>query len=81
MAEKRPEAFLDTHKLSEDQRIDVIGHAVTEHGKTVAVCVDDVVGKPERYIKKLKERFPGVVVLERVKGPVAGVVTIRVGPQ
>lgn len=77
----KPEAYQDLHELSEDERIDVIGHTVTAHGKTVAVCVDDVQVKVDRYVQKLKAKFPGVVILDIVKGPVAGVRTIRVGPQ
>jgi hypothetical protein len=77
----KPEAFLDLHRLSEDQRIDMIGHTVTEHGKTVAVCVDDITGKPERYIAKVQKLFPGVAVLGQFKGPTPGVVTIKFGPQ
>lgn len=78
---KKPEGFADLHLLAEDDRITVIGRYVTEHGKTVGVCVDDVPGKPERYARKLRERFPGIVILDTTKGPTAGVVTIRVGPQ
>lgn len=78
---KKPEALVDLHSLSEDERIGVIGHTVTEHGKTVAVCVDDNAAKVARYIRKLRERFPGIVVLSQEKGPTRGVVTIRVGPQ
>jgi len=79
--EKRPEAFVDLHALSEDERIQMIGHTVVAHGKTVGVMVDDLPGKVERYLKKLRERFPTVVVLSQTKGPVDGVVTIKVGPQ
>lgn len=78
---KKPEAFVDLHRLSEDERIAHIGHMVTEHGKTVGVCVDDINSKVDRYIKKVLGRFPGVALLDRVKGPVAGVVTLRFGPQ
>jgi hypothetical protein len=77
----KPEGYSDLHKLSEDERIEVIGHTVTVHGKTVAVCVDDVQAKVDRYVQKLQARFPGVVILDITKGPVAGVRTIRVGPQ
>jgi hypothetical protein len=78
---KKPEGYADLHALSEDERIGVIGHTVTAHGKTVAVCVDDQPAKVERYKRKLRERFPSVVILDTTKGPVKGVVTIRVGPQ
>jgi hypothetical protein len=78
---KKPEGYADLHQLSEDDRIATIGHYVTEHGKAVAVCVDDVQAKVDRYVRKLRERFPGLVILDITKGPTAGVRTIRVGPQ
>lgn len=78
---KKPEAFVDLHRLTEDQRIDMIGHTVTEHGKTVAVCVDDVPGKADRYSRKVLDRYPGVVELDRFRGPTPGVITIKFGPQ
>jgi len=78
---KKPEGFVDLHALSEDERIDMIGHAVTVHGKTVGVLIDDQPGKVERYRRKLRDRFPAAVVLDQTSGPVEGVVTIRVGPQ
>lgn len=77
---KRPEAYVDLHSLAEDERIDMIGHTVTVHGKTAAVCVDDLPGKPERYIDKLTRRFPGLRIIDQCKGPTPGVITIRVGP-
>lgn len=75
----RPEGFADLADLPEDKRIEIIGHTVTVHGKTVAVCVDDVASKVARYVRKLSA-IPGVVVLDQTKGPVKGSVTIRVGP-
>lgn len=81
MADKRPEAFVDLHRLTEDQRIEHIAHTVVEHGKTVGVCVDDVPGKADRYVRKMKERHPTVALLDRFNGPVAGVVTLKFGPQ
>lgn len=77
---KGPEALVDLHKLTEDQRIDHIGHVVTAHGKTVAICVDATPGKAERYVRKLKRKFPGVTLIDTTDGPTKGVVTIRVGP-
>lgn len=78
---KKPEGFADLADLPEDERIAMIGHYVTAHGKTVAVCVDDVQAKVDRYVRKLREGFPGLVILDITKGPVAGARTIRVGPQ
>ena len=73
-----PKAYADMHNLPEDQRIWFIAHQVIDHGLTVAVFVDDEPGKPERYAEKL--RAFGVVVLSQSKGPVANVVTLKVGP-
>jgi hypothetical protein len=64
--------------MPEDERIRVIAHYVRDHGLTVAVCVDDEVGKPERYARKLSAL--GVVVLSQQSGPVPNVITLKVGP-
>lgn len=72
-----PKGFADLADLPEDERIKVIARHVVAHGQTVAVCVDDEPGKPERYAVKL--RALGVAVLEQHKGPVANVVTLKVG--
>jgi hypothetical protein len=74
----RPRGFQDLADLPEDERIAAIAHYVLEHGLTVAVCVDDWPGKPERYAQKLRAR--GVVVLSQQSGPIAKVVTLKVGP-
>lgn len=74
-----PEAFFDLYKLDEDKRIDLIGHMVMTHKKTVAIMVDDEPDKPERYIRKLKQKFPMITTEGPFKGPVKDVVTIKVG--
>jgi hypothetical protein len=58
VAQRRPEGFADLADLPEDERIGIIGHYIVEHGKTVAVCVDDWAGKAERYIEKINEAVP-----------------------
>lgn len=70
--------FFDAHNLPEDTRIELIGQTVMKlgAGRTTGVCVDDEPGKPERYVKKLTEKFPAVKVLSQSPGPVPGVVTI-----
>jgi hypothetical protein len=87
--QKGPQAFIDLHRLEEDHRIATIGHTVTAHHKTVAVMVeiherdddsDPAGAKGDRYIRKIRERFSEVVVLERFNGPVAGVESIKFGP-
>jgi hypothetical protein len=75
---KGPKAFADLAALPEDERIRVIAHHVLVHGLTVAVCVDDEPDKPERYERKL--RALGCAVLSRSRGPVANVITLKVGP-
>lgn len=71
--------FVDLYRLSEDERIDVIGRTAREAQNPVGFMVE---AKPkvkaERYISKLLERFPDLRVLERAKGPTPGVVTITV---
>lgn len=74
----RPSGFADLADLPEDDRIQAIAHYVRDHGRTAAVCVDDEPGKPERYARKLAAH--GCRIVELVKGPVPGVVTLKVGP-
>lgn len=79
---KKPKnpVYADLGDFEEDQRIGTIGLAAMAHGQTVAFVTDDDPGKADRYIRKLKERFPGISVIERFNGPVAGTVTVKVGP-
>lgn len=73
---KRP-IYRDMGDESEDERILAIGNAVMR-GHKVAFITDDEPGKPERYIAKLRKRFPSLIVLDQLKGPIAGTVTVRV---
>lgn len=50
------------------------------HRKTVGFVVDADPGKADRYIAKLKEKFPGIVVLGKFAGPVKNTVSVKVGP-
>lgn len=72
--------FMDVGDLEEDKRIDMIVHQARDHKKVVAFITDDIPDKPERYIRKIKEKYPEVVVFDRFKGPVENTVTIKVGP-
>lgn len=72
--------FADLADHDEDKRINIIGSTVMSTRKTAAVVVDDVPGKLERYVKKLKERFPGIVILDEIAGPTPGARTVRCGP-
>lgn len=71
--------FQDMAHVEEDQRIQMIGEMVIREGKTVGVLVDDIPAKVERYLRKIKERFPQIKVEYQGKGPTPGVVTIRLG--
>lgn len=70
--------FADIADLEEDRRIDVIGHRAIDHRETVAFVTDDDPGKADRYIRKLKAKFPLIEEIERGKGPVKGTVYIKV---
>jgi len=73
--------YLNLGDQSEDDRIDTIGRAVVASQSLCGFCVDDEPGKPERYIEKLRARFPELAVVDQIKGPVPGVVTVRVQPK
>lgn len=77
---KSPPRFVDLADFDEDFRIDAIVHQVRDHKKTVGFIVEDEAGKADRYIKKLRAKLPGITVHGPVKGPVAGTVTVKVGP-
>lgn len=72
--------YADIADLEEDRRIDLIGHTVMEHRKTVAFVTDADAGKADRYVTKLQAKFPGIVVIDRFLGPVANTVSVKVGP-
>lgn len=73
--------FADLGDLDEDERITQIGYAVAVHKMTVAFIVDAVPGKADRYMRKLRERFPDRIrELGRMPGPVANTITVKVGP-
>lgn len=73
-----PRAFMDLHRLSEDERIAVIGEfCLANPARRVAVPTDDEQGKAERYKRKLEERYPQLRV--ELAGPLMkGVVLLRV---
>lgn len=73
--------FADLADLGEDYRIKIIGETVLKHRKVVSFVTDaKPPSKVDRYIKKLLERYPGVVVLERLAGPGPDAVSVKVGP-
>lgn len=75
----KPKAVFDLHRVSEDDRITMIADSIMGMGSTglVGVLVDDVPGKPERYIEKLTTRFPLIELVDRGPGPVEKVVLLR----
>ena len=64
----------------EDDRIQKIGEMVMKDKLVVGFVTDAEPGKADRYISKLKERFPGIRVIARGDGPVPEVVWVKVGP-
>jgi hypothetical protein len=78
MNRKLPKAFVDLHRLSEDERIVVIGDYCLAHpSEKVAVPTDDEPGKPERYKRKIETKYPQLRV--EIVGPLTpGSILLRV---
>lgn len=72
--------YLDIADHDEDDQIQMIGKTAMGLKKKVGFVTDSEPGKADRYIKKLQERFPGIVVLSRGDGPVPDCVYVTVGP-
>ena len=70
--------FLDLGDEQEDDRINAIGNAAMSTPGTVAFITDADPGKAERYIAKIKERFPFVRIVARHPGPVKDTVSVIV---
>lgn len=77
----KPKVLVDLYRLSEDERIEWIGEK-TMRDSTAVFCVDhDRVekGKADRYMRKLRERFPRVREVRREEDtPVHNVTTVHV---
>ena len=71
--------YVDLGDFNEDTRILAIGSQVMKEKKTVAFVTDDEPDKAERYIRKLRLRFPGIRIIDKFKGPVPKTITVRVG--
>lgn len=78
--------FVDVKSLTEEQRITLIGRSVMEAPASSAdkpIMVGFVVEtgeKADRYIRKLKEEFPGIRLIDQVKDcPFKGMTTVRIG--
>lgn len=78
---KKPK-YMDLADLPENKRIQAIGE-IANSGKVVTFIVDtegkDGNAKADRYMKKIKSRFPNVIELGRFPGPVDDVITIKIG--
>ncbi|HEX5461859.1 MAG TPA: hypothetical protein VFX20_17985 [Steroidobacteraceae bacterium] len=73
--------WADLAGKDEDRRIQIIGETAAA-GRIVGVCLEkDQAEKIARYVRKITERYPTVVELSRVDGPVENVITLRFGPR
>jgi hypothetical protein len=72
--------YADLANQNEDDRIAVIGNAVMQ-GAKVGFIVDADPGKAERYIEKLKTRFPGIVIVGTSPGPAPATIFVKVERQ
>ena len=69
--------FKDLSDLEEDKRIQMIGDAASS-GMVVGFITDDTPGKADRYVAKLKAKFPKIAVVRRFNGPARGTVTVKI---
>ena len=75
-----PKIAADLHRLPEDERIRLIGESAAS-GQIVGVMLEkDEPEKIERYVRKIKQRFPTVTLLDRTEFT-PSVVTLRFGPK
>jgi hypothetical protein len=72
--------FEDIAGEPEDERIRLIGEKTMGEKIMVGFVVDAEEGKADRYIAKLRERFPGIRVMWKGEGPVADTVLVKVAP-
>ena len=73
-------AYADIADFDEGTRIETIGRYVMSHRtEKVAFITDAEPGKADRYIERLKTRFPEIIVFGRSDGPIPTTVTISVG--
>lgn len=74
-------AYADIANSDEDERIKIIGEYVMTQRNTARVVTDDVPPeKAERYQRKLRERFPGIVLGPIMPTGVKGSVFFNAGP-
>lgn len=75
---KRKIPYIDLENFKEDQRIQVIGQtAMDRPGVVVGLVTNSESGKAERYIAKIQEWFPQLVITHKGPGPVAGTTLVK----
>ena len=79
MNPERKPLYADLHDLSEDDRIKLIAETVLSAGMVTGFLVEND-KKADRYIEKLRKRFPGVDILGKMRGPTKGIILVKVGP-
>lgn len=72
--------YKDLADLGEDERIRQIGEKAMVEKLDVGFVTDVEAGKAERYVAKLRERFPGIRLISIGPGPVCNTVLVKVGP-
>ncbi len=72
--------FADIADREEDDRIDIIGHRAIAHQETVGFLVEADGKKADRYIEKLRKKFPTIRIIDKSRGPTTGTELVRVGP-
>ena len=72
--------YADLFKLSEDERIKVIGSIVMSLpvGKVVGFVTEDEGDKAERYATKLIAAYPLIEVIDSSPGPIPNTKLVRV---
>ena len=79
------QGFTDLGDYEEDQRIEIIGKTVMEAQKPsscekpfmMAFIVEND-EKADRYIEKIKKKFPKIRIIDRLSGPVPNTIAVRI---
>lgn len=74
-------AVADLAKLPESVRFEIIARCVADEKKTVAVILEKDEAKIARYERKIHERRPGLIEIERLPGLTAATITLRIKPK
>lgn len=69
--------YVDLGDEQEDARIEAIGRSAMQGG-SIAFITDDEPGKADRYVAKLKAKFPQIIEVGRFNGPAPQTVTVKV---